>query len=187
MADEKEKPKVTAKEEAKPKVMKTDEKPKKAEEKPKKAPVKKADDKKPAAKKAPAAKAASAPKPAVKKTPKPKKKRAKKSERGVDIGIDVRLPTKTCNDRDCPFHGTLAVRGHIIDGVVTSDRMMNTVVVKRDYMRLNKKYERLEKRSSKYSAHSPSCLDVKQGDNVRIMECRPLSKTVAYVVIENRS
>ncbi len=131
---------------------------------PKQAPVKKASAKKPAPKK-----------PA-------RKTRARK---GPNIGIDVALPKKDCNDRFCPFHGTLPVRGQILEGVVMSDRMQGSAVVKREYMRLNKKFERLEKRSNKYLVHSPSCLDVKEGDKVKIMECRPLSKNIAYVVIEN--
>ncbi|HER54639.1 MAG TPA: 30S ribosomal protein S17, partial [Candidatus Bathyarchaeota archaeon] len=33
-------------------------------------------------------------------------------------------------------------------------------------------------------AHCPPCLDVKAGDKVRLAECRPISKTVGFVVIE---
>ena len=48
-----------------------------------------------------------------------------------------------------------------------------------------KKYERYEKRTRRYAAHLPSCIgEVASGDNVRIMECRPLSKTVKFCVIE---
>jgi len=48
-----------------------------------------------------------------------------------------------------------------------------------------KKYERYEKRTRRYPAHLPSCIgEVNPGDSVRIMECRPLSKTVKFCVIE---
>ncbi|MEM3396279.1 MAG: 30S ribosomal protein S17 [Thermoplasmata archaeon] len=100
-----------------------------------------------------------------------------------NIGIEVPLPEKSCDDKHCPFHGTLPVRGQIIEGVVVSDKMQSTVVVKREYLWYLKKYERYEKRTSKYTAHAPPCLGVKTGDHVKIMECRPLSKTVSYVVI----
>ncbi len=43
-------------------------------------------------------------------------------------------PKKTCDDRNCPFHGDLAIRGHVLDGVVASSKMDKTVVVKRDYL-----------------------------------------------------
>ena len=89
-----------------------------------------------------------------------------------------------CDDPNCPFHGTLPVRGQIIDGVVSTVKMNKTVVVERQYMKYTHKYERYEKRSNRYSAHCPSCLGIKPGDRVRIAECRPISKTVAFVVIE---
>ncbi|MFQ6127634.1 MAG: 30S ribosomal protein S17 [Thermoplasmata archaeon] len=103
-----------------------------------------------------------------------------------DIGIDVPLPKKGCGDTRCPFHGNLPVRGQILEGIVKSDKMKNTIVVERQYLRLIPKYERYEKRTRKYLAHSPPCLETQRGDKVAIMECRPLSKTVTYVVIEKR-
>jgi small subunit ribosomal protein S17 len=102
----------------------------------------------------------------------------------MNIGIDVKAPTKTCTDKFCPFHGTLPVRGQILEGDVVSDKMQLTVVVKKEYLRKNRKYERLEKRSSKYLVHSPPCFETKMGDHVKIMECRPLSKQVSFVIIE---
>ncbi|MCK5309153.1 MAG: 30S ribosomal protein S17 [Thermoplasmata archaeon] len=113
-----------------------------------------------------------------------KSKKASKSDAGLSIGIDVKLPEGTCTDKDCPFHGTLPVRGQILEGYVVSDKMQGTAVIKRDYMRKIQKYERLEKRSNKYLVHNPSCLGVVTGDNVKIMECRPLSKMVSFVIIE---
>ncbi len=35
-------------------------------------------------------------------------------------------------------------------------------------------------------AHVPSNIDVSEGDEVVIAECRPISKTVSFVVVENR-
>jgi small subunit ribosomal protein S17 len=50
-----------------------------------------------------------------------------------------------------------------------------------------KKYERFEKRTSVVSAHLPSCIgEVSIGDTVKVMECRPLSKTVSFCVVENQ-
>jgi small subunit ribosomal protein S17 len=102
----------------------------------------------------------------------------------MDIGIDVKLPEKACEDRNCPFHGFLKVRGQIIEGRVVSDKMQGTVVVQRDYYRYLKKYERYEKRKSRYLVHNPRCIDAKTGDLVRIMECRPISKSKNFVVVE---
>ena len=103
-----------------------------------------------------------------------------------DIGFDVVPPTLECNDPNCPFHGSLSVRGQTIDGVVATVKMNKTVVVERNYIRYVQKYERYEKRSSRYSAHAPACFGLKVGDRVTIAECRPISKTVSYVVIEKK-
>ena len=103
-----------------------------------------------------------------------------------NIGIEVAAPEGECSDPNCPFHGTLSVRGQIIDGVVASVKMDGTAVVERNYLKYQQKYERYEKRSSRYSVHAPACLGLKVGDNVSIMECRPLSKTVSFVAVEKR-
>ena len=118
----------------------------------------------------------------VKKT----KKVVKKPEHR-DIGIDVRPPEKVCDDPNCPFHGSLPVRGQIFQGKVKTARMNGSVVVELERLHYVKKYERYEKRFKRISAHLPGCMEVKAGDEVKIMECRPLSKTVSFVVVEVRS
>lgn len=103
-----------------------------------------------------------------------------------NIGISVNPPKAECKDPNCPFHGSLSVRGQIIDGVVKTVRMDRTVVVERNYLKYQEKYERYEKRSNRYTVHAPECFELKVGDEVKIMECRPLSKTVSFVVVEKR-
>jgi len=103
-----------------------------------------------------------------------------------DIGMDVKPPAAECNGVNCPFHGNLPVRGQVIEGKVVSVKMNNTAVVERKYLRYQKKYERYEKRTSKYSVHAPACFELKTGDHVTVMECRPISKTISFVVIEKR-
>ncbi|KYC51706.1 MAG: 30S ribosomal protein S17P [Candidatus Methanofastidiosum methylothiophilum] len=100
------------------------------------------------------------------------------------IGIDVKEPKKSCNNEKCPFHGTLPVRGKLMEGKIVSDKMNKTVVVKKEFMTKLDKFERFEKRSTRISAHIPDCINAKAGDNVKIMECRPLSKTKKFVVVE---
>jgi small subunit ribosomal protein S17 len=103
-----------------------------------------------------------------------------------DIGINVKEPEKECEDVDCPFHGMLPVRGQILEGEVVSDKAPKTVVVLRSYLKKIKKYGRYERRQSKIHAHNPPCINAKVGDTVKIAECRPLSKTKSFVVIEKR-
>jgi len=96
----------------------------------------------------------------------------------------LKKPKKSCEDNNCPFHGELAVRGRIFEGDVVSAKMDKTVVVRRDYLYYVPKYKRYERRHGHISAHNPPCLEVKDGDRVKIAECRPLSKTVSFVVVE---
>ena len=103
-----------------------------------------------------------------------------------DIGVDVRAPGGEWDgDQNCPFYGSLRLRGQIIEGTVSSIGMSNSIIVQREVTRYMKKYERYEKRTRRYAAHLPSCIgEVESGETVRIMECRPLSKTVKFCVIE---
>ena len=101
-----------------------------------------------------------------------------------NIGVSVMTPRKTCEDPLCPFHGSLSVRGKLLTGTVTSARAKNMAVVSREYPRPVRKYKRYERSRSKVHAFLPSCVDVKEGDVVMVAECRPLSKTVSFVVIQ---
>ncbi len=101
-----------------------------------------------------------------------------------DIGLEnITAPETECNDPHCPFHGSLGVRGQLFDGTVVSAKMDKTVVVQREYMKRNIKFDRYEKRRSKIHAHNPPCINAKEGDKVTIAECRPLSKTKTFVVV----
>ena len=101
-----------------------------------------------------------------------------------NIGLDVEPPTTSCEDPRCPFHGQLPIRGRVFVGRVVSDSMRRTVVIRRDFLRYIKKFKRYERQHGKISAHNPPCLNVRKGDLVRAAECRPLAKTVSFVVIE---
>ena len=114
-----------------------------------------------------------------------KNKVVKKVEKPArNIGLEVKLPESSCDDPACPFHGSLPVRGQIIDGYVISNKMDKAVVVRKEHLRYIPKYERYEKRSSHYTAHNPTCIDAQVGEKVKIAECRPLSKTKSFVVVE---
>lgn len=107
-----------------------------------------------------------------------------KKQKTRDIGIDVKAPEKTCDNANCPFHGMLPVRGKILEGTVVSDKAQKTAIVERNYLHYIPKYERYERRHSRIAAYNPECISAKTGDRVRIAECRPLSKTKAFVVVE---
>jgi small subunit ribosomal protein S17 len=99
------------------------------------------------------------------------------------LGLNVTEPETACDDPNCPFHGTLSVRGGTVDGMVASTDMDRSVVVEREYDVTVPKYDRQMKRRSRTPAHAPDCLDLSVGDTVRIAETRPLSKTKSHVVV----
>lgn len=101
-----------------------------------------------------------------------------------NIGVNVKAPKEKCEDKNCPFHGSLSVRGNMRTGTVVSDKMHNTVLVEWKWKYYVPKYERYESRKTKIKAHNPPCIDAKLGDKVKIMRCRPLSKTKDFVVVE---
>ncbi|TKX81726.1 30S ribosomal protein S17 [Halorubrum sp. SD626R] len=109
------------------------------------------------------------------------------------IGIDVPTPPEPDNPEDydyekCPFHGQLSVRGQTREGTVVSTDMAKTVIVEREYDVFVPKYDRYMKRRSRIPAHVPGVLDsLEVGDEVKIAETRPLSKTKSHVVVENLS
>lgn len=102
-------------------------------------------------------------------------------------GLDIVIPKRKCEDENCPFHGTLKVRGRVLSGKVVSTASRNFVVVQMEYLHRVRKFNRSERRRSRLSAHLPPCVEVRDGDIVTIAECRPLSKTISFVVVESRS
>lgn len=99
------------------------------------------------------------------------------------MGIDVDFPKEKCNDKNCPFHGNLKCRGRIFVGTVISTKMHKTVVVEWLRMSYLPQYERYEKKRTRIKAYNPVCLNAKEGDIVKISECRKLSKTKSFVVV----
>ncbi|MCK4327809.1 MAG: 30S ribosomal protein S17 [Candidatus Diapherotrites archaeon] len=87
-----------------------------------------------------------------------------------------------CNDKNCPIHAGLKVRGNLFEATVVSDKMTNSVVVERHYLRKVPKYERLERSRSRLTVHKPACMEVKVGDRVLVGETRKLSKSKSFVV-----
>lgn len=101
-------------------------------------------------------------------------------------GLEVAAPKKRCEDERCPFHGNLKVRGRLLSGKAVSTAGDGFVVVQMEYLHKVAKYNRSERRRSRVSARVPECIDITDGDVVTIGECRPLSKTISFVVVESK-
>ena len=124
----------------------------------------------PKAETAPRAKAEPKPKPKAKAAPKAAKKPAKKAVERKKI---VRLPKPE------------GERGRRKDrrGVVVSNAMDKTIVVRVDTAAPHPRYKKVVRRSTKFHAHDEGNV-AKPGDFVRIVETRPLSATKRWRLAE---
>ena len=67
-------------------------------------------------------------------------------------------------------------------GIVSSDKMQKTVVVRVDRLVLHRRYRRYVRRTTKFHAHDELGSGI--GDRVRIVETRPLSAQKRWRVVE---
>ena len=74
----------------------------------------------------------------------------------------------------------------VLIGVVTSDKMDKTIVVRVDSMRPHYKYSKLVRKSVKFKVHDEKN-SAKIGDRVRIIQTRPLSKDKRWRLVVGKS
>lgn len=70
-----------------------------------------------------------------------------------------------------------------LTGVVVSDKMDKTIVVEIARTVRHPKYEKILRKRTKLHAHDEKS-EAKIGQTVRIQECRPLSKTKTWKLVE---
>jgi small subunit ribosomal protein S17 len=70
-------------------------------------------------------------------------------------------------------------------GVVISDKMDKTIVVKVETVKRDLKYKKRYFVSKKYKVHDENN-QFKEGDKVKFVECRPLSKDKKWRVLEDK-
>ena len=121
----------------------------------------------------------------------PARKRLNKSGRiryWKSVGLGFRTPKEAINgkyiDKKCPFTGNVSIRGRILRGIVHSIKMKRSIVIRRNYLHFVNKYQRYQKRHKNFTVHCSPCFTPKLGDDVVVGQCRPLSKTVRYNVLE---
>ena len=80
-----------------------------------------------------------------------------------------------------------SIRGHrkVRKGVVVSKSGEKTVVVQGERRERHPIYGKVVRRFKKYHVHDEANT-AQVGDEVTIMECRPISKTVSFVVVQKR-
>ncbi len=71
------------------------------------------------------------------------------------------------------------------NGVVVSDKMDKTISVLVESVKVHPRYGKRYKVSNKYKVHDESN-KYKDGDKVSFVECRPLSKSKRWRVLDNK-
>ena len=109
---------------------------------------------------------------------------AKTQNQTRNIGMKVNPPSDVCDDKHCPFHGNLPIRGRSFTGMVVSSKIPKMATVEWERRIFVDKYERYQKKRTKLVVHNPPCINAKLGDIVKIMETRPISKMKRFVILE---
>ncbi|HXB65352.1 MAG TPA: 30S ribosomal protein S17 [Solirubrobacteraceae bacterium] len=78
-----------------------------------------------------------------------------------------------------PKEGTRRVR----QGVVVSSKADKTITVRIDFARRHRRYEKIVRSSSTLHAHDENN-DAHEGDVVRLIESRPLSRTKRWRLVD---
>ena len=106
-----------------------------------------------------------------------KKEKIKKKEESKIVGT-------VCNDKKCHIHGNLKARGRTFEGKVIK-KFQKRITIGFDRMIYVRKYERYAKARTKIHARLPLCMEnqINIGDFIKVQECRPLSKSIHFVVI----
>ena len=70
------------------------------------------------------------------------------------------------------------------EGIVVSNKMQKTVTVKVERTLRHPHFGKVITRAKKYYAHAENSKDIPEGQRVRIVETRPLSKLKRWRVVE---
>ena len=96
--------------------------------------------------------------------------------------------TAECRDKFCPIHGSMSVRGRSFRGKVIK-KFPKRAVIEFERTVYIKKYERYARRKTKLHARLPECMfnEINLGDYIEIMECRPISRIIHFIVTKKIS
>ena len=103
-----------------------------------------------------------------------------------NIGISVKKSTRspTNDEKNNPFNGSLSIRGKLFEGIVVNAKAKHTVTIEKKSFINFSKFRRYGRSKNRIHAHVPSNLDIEEGERVIAAECRPISKSVSFVIIE---
>ena len=81
------------------------------------------------------------------------------------------------------MHAALEGKRTVRQGIVVSDKADKTITVRIDFARRHRRYEKIVRSSSTLHAHDESN-DAHEGDTVRVIESRPLSKNKRWKLVD---
>jgi small subunit ribosomal protein S17 len=82
-----------------------------------------------------------------------------------------------------PVHAAVEGTRRVRQGVVVSDKAAKTITVRIDIARRHRRYEKIVRSSSTVHAHDENN-DAHEGDVVRVIESRPLSRTKRWALVD---
>jgi small subunit ribosomal protein S17 len=82
-----------------------------------------------------------------------------------------------------PVHAPVEGKRKLRQGVVVSDKAEKTITVRIDVARRHRRYEKIVRSSSTVHAHDENN-DAHEGDVVRVIESRPLSRTKRWALVD---
>jgi len=82
-----------------------------------------------------------------------------------------------------PVHAPVEGQRRVRQGVVVSDKAAKTITVRIDIARRHRRYEKIVRSSSTVHAHDENN-DANEGDIVRVIESRPLSRTKRWALVD---
>ena len=94
---------------------------------------------------------------------------------------EQRAAAPTPEPAHAPEHGP--GRAKVRQGIVVSDKADKTITVRIDVVRRHKRYHKIMRTSIKLHAHDEAN-DAGTGDTVRIQECRPMSRSKRWRLVE---
>jgi small subunit ribosomal protein S17 len=94
---------------------------------------------------------------------------------------EVRASAPVAEEQRAPEHGT--GKPKVRQGVVISDKGDKTITVRIDIVRRHKRYHKILRHSMTLYVHDEGN-DANTGDSVRVQECRPMSRTKRWRLLE---
>ncbi len=82
-----------------------------------------------------------------------------------------------------PVHAPVEGARRVRQGVVVSDKAQKTITVRIDVARRHRRYEKIVRSSSTLHAHDENN-DAHEGDTVRVIESRPLSRSKRWALVD---